>query len=163
MTAAPPPKTTATKTISPADCLVAARMPMSAATNATKTSPSRNIVTVIRAVRPRSGAYRVRVDMTYLRIPPGLDPGRFCPGPPGPSVSSYLNNARDRLKASTQAAESDRDHCAHGEAAAGAGNPRPPRTLQASAAAYQRIGAWQTGRASRRAAENYGAVGSPWI
>src|ERR1700685_608805 len=120
MTAAPPPNTIATKMMKPADCLVAAKMPMSAATNPTKTSPSRNIVTVIRAVRPRSGAYRVRVAMTYLRIPPGLDPGRFCPGPPGPSVSSYLNNARGRLKASTEAAESHRDHCAYGEAAAAA-------------------------------------------
>ena len=38
---------------------------MIAATNATKTSPSRNIVNVIRTVSPRSGAYRVRVAMTF--------------------------------------------------------------------------------------------------
>jgi hypothetical protein len=35
-------------------------------------------------------------------------------------VSSYLNNARGRLKASSQAAESHRDHCAYGEAVAAA-------------------------------------------
>jgi hypothetical protein len=33
-------------------------------------------------------------------------------------MAIYLNNVRGRLKASTQAAESDGDHCAHGEAAA---------------------------------------------
>src|ERR1700722_5104346 len=115
MKAEPPPKTSAMITMNAADWWLAIQAPMIAATNATKTSPSRNIVTVIRTVRPRSGAYRVRVAMTYLRIPPGLDPGRFCPGPPGPSMSSYLNNARGRLKASTQAAESDGDRCAHGE------------------------------------------------
>src|SRR5580704_9330909 len=35
-------------------------MPIMAATNATNTSPRRNIVTVIRTVSPRSGAYLVR-------------------------------------------------------------------------------------------------------
>jgi hypothetical protein len=37
------------------------------ATNPTKTRPRRNIVAVIRTVRPRSGAYLVRVAITHLR------------------------------------------------------------------------------------------------
>ena len=50
-------------------------MPMIAATNATNTSPSRNIVAVIRTVSPRSGAYLVRAAMA----PPPFGPGLVVP------------------------------------------------------------------------------------
>src|ERR1700730_16942458 len=49
-------------------------MPMIAATNATNTSPSRNMVAVIRTVSPRSGAYLVRAAMTT----PPFGPGWLC-------------------------------------------------------------------------------------
>ena len=52
----PAPRITAKKMIAPAPCLNAARMNTSATTNATKTSPSRNIVRPIRACSPLSGA-----------------------------------------------------------------------------------------------------------
>jgi hypothetical protein len=66
MNAPPPPKISAKSTIAAADACTAARMPIISATNTTKTSPSRNIVAVIRTVNPRSGAYLVRA-IRHLR------------------------------------------------------------------------------------------------
>src|SRR6476469_1050816 len=58
--AKPPPRITAKNTIAVLDAPYAVPMPIIAAMNATKTSPSRNKVAVIRTVSPRSGAYLVR-------------------------------------------------------------------------------------------------------
>src|ERR1700728_4058044 len=115
MKADPPPKTSAITTMNAADWWLATQAPMIAATKATKTSPRRNIVTVIRTVRPRSGAYLVRVAMTHLRIPPGRQPGAVRPGLPGSQLAIYLNNAKRRLKPSAEEAESAHNRCAHGE------------------------------------------------
>ena len=62
--AKPPPRITANSAITAVDAWYAAPMPIIAATNATNTSPSRNMVAVIRTVSPRSGAYLVRAAMT---------------------------------------------------------------------------------------------------
>src|ERR1700678_592636 len=115
MKAEPPPKISAITTMNAADWWLAIQTPMIAATEATKTSPRRHIVTVIRTVKPRSGAYLVRVAMTHLRIPPGQQPGTLCPGLPGTQLAIYLNNAKRRLKPSAQQAESRCRDCAHGE------------------------------------------------
>ena len=61
--AKPPPRITAKNTIAVLDAPYAVPMPMIAAMNATNTSPSRNMVAVIRTVSPRSGAYLVRAAM----------------------------------------------------------------------------------------------------
>ena len=58
-------------------------MPMIAAMNATNTSPSRNMVAVIRTVSPRSGAYLVRAAMATPPFGPRLV---FRPGP----AANYL-------------------------------------------------------------------------
>src|SRR6516162_2178459 len=70
---------------------VAAPMPMIAAMNATNTSPSRNMVAVIRTVSPRSGAYLVRAAMTT----PPFGPGWLCRPEPAANylVQIYPSNA----------------------------------------------------------------------
>src|ERR1700677_3464190 len=74
--AKPPPMTTAKSTIAASDALYAVPMPMTAAMNATNTSPSRNMVAVIRTVSPRSGAYLVRAAMA----PPPFGSRLVLPG-----------------------------------------------------------------------------------
>ncbi len=70
--AKPPPRTTANSTIAELDAPYAVPMPMIAAMNATNTSPSRNMVAVIRTVSPRSGAYLVRAAMATPPFGPRL-------------------------------------------------------------------------------------------
>ena len=70
--AKPPPRITAKNTIAVLDAPYAVPMPMIAAMNATKTSPSRNKVAVIRTVSPRSGAYLVRAAMATPPFGPRL-------------------------------------------------------------------------------------------
>src|SRR5256885_8302976 len=89
--AKPPPRITAKNTIAVLDAPYAVPMPMIAAMNATNTSPSRNMVAVIRTVSPRSGAYLVRAAMA----PPPFGPGRSCAGSQQPFslAQIYLYNA----------------------------------------------------------------------
>src|ERR1700722_1468175 len=125
MKAEPPPKTSAMITMNAADWWLAIEAPMIAATNATKTSPSRNIVTVIRTVRPRSGAYLVRVAMMYLQIDPGSDPVAFVPVRlvlQCQAISVTLG-AGSRLP--LRPLKATAINCAHGEAAAAASPARP--------------------------------------
>src|ERR1700739_1957324 len=72
--AKPPPRTTANSTIAELAAPYAVPMPIIAAMNATNTSPSRNMVAVIRTVSPRSGAYLVRAAMAT----PPFGPGWLC-------------------------------------------------------------------------------------
>src|ERR1700760_4869078 len=70
--AKPPPRITAKNTIAELDAPYAVPMPMIAAMNPTNTSPSRNMVAVIRTVSPRSGAYLVRAAITTPPFGPRL-------------------------------------------------------------------------------------------
>src|SRR5512146_2151433 len=70
-------------------------MPMMSAMNATKTSPSRNIVSVMRAVSPRSGAYRVRA----IGAPPYRAGSPTDPSSPR-HLRMYPNNAWGTLNVS---------------------------------------------------------------
>src|SRR5438105_12404103 len=87
---------------------------MIAAMNATKTSPSRNMVAVIRAVSPRSGAYLVRAAMT----PPPFGPGCGClPGSPQHCLAEmYPTDPAHKLNVSRKSAGDETfagEHLAH--------------------------------------------------
>src|ERR1700744_5159122 len=77
MNAEPPPKITATRMIAPALACAAVMIPITRPTNTTKTKPRRNIVAVIRTVRPRSGAYLVYGAITPLRFSQARDLSGF--------------------------------------------------------------------------------------
>src|SRR5580704_4614491 len=79
-------------------------MPIMAATNATNTSPRRNIVTVIRTVSPRSGAYLVRAIWHLRSLQAALSLYEALPGPMGNLPEEHSRKAeasrRDSQKGS---------------------------------------------------------------
>src|SRR3984957_17629091 len=77
MNAERPPKITATRMIAPALACGAVMIPKTRPQTTTKTKPRRNIVAVIRTVRPRSGAYLVCVAITHLRFSQARDLSGF--------------------------------------------------------------------------------------
>jgi hypothetical protein len=100
--------------IAPALEWAALMMPMIKATKATNTKPRRNIVAVIRTVRPRSGAYLVCVAITHLRSSQARDlsdaslRARL-------SLAIYPNNVVGSLKRSAALAERPHGGSAYGE------------------------------------------------